>query len=299
MKLSLGPILYYWPRQQVFDFYQAAAEWPVDVVYLGETVCAKRRELRLDDWIELANLLADAGKEVVLSSLALITAASERGALRKLCQNGRLRVEANDLTAVQLLSEQHLPFVCGHSVNIYNHRSLRHLQQEGMYRWVMPVELSADSLNGILEIASQDDPAPLPETEVFAYGRLPLAYSARCFTARYHNRGKDECGLICLSHPDGLRMNSQECEAVFQLNGIQTQSAAVCNLLEAWDDMQRIGVQLARISPQVEGTDRVIAAFHARRQGQLATLPTNEAWCNGYWHGQPGMMHLNVDGSPV
>lgn len=295
MKLSLGPLLYYWPRQQVFDFYQAVSEWPVDVVYLGETVCAKRRELRFDDWIEVADRLADAGKEVVLSSLALITAASERGALRKLCQNGRLRVEANDLTAVQLLSEQSVPFVCGPSVNIYNHRSLRHLQKEGMYRWVMPVELSAESLKGILEVASQDDPAPLPETEVFAYGRLPLAYSARCFTARYHNRGKDECGLICLSHPDGLRMNSQEGEAVFQLNGIQTQSAAVCNLLDALDDMQRMGVQLARISPQIEGTDRVIEAFDARRHGQALTLPAGEAWCNGYWHGQPGMMNLGPE----
>jgi collagenase-like PrtC family protease len=54
MKLALGPLLYYWPRQQVFDFYEAIAQSPVDIVYLGETVCARRHELRVQDWAEIA-----------------------------------------------------------------------------------------------------------------------------------------------------------------------------------------------------------------------------------------------------
>lgn len=293
MQVSLGPLLYYWPRQEVLTFYQEASDWPVDVVYLGETVCAKRREMRLDDWIGLARTLVAAGKEVILSSLTLVTAASERAALRRLCENGELRVEANDLTSVELLQRQGIPFVGGAALNIYNHHSLRHFQSLGLYRWQLPVELSAESLAAILAEARKSDPTPIPQTEIFAFGRLPLAYSARCFTARYHNRPKDQCQLICLEHPEGLQMKSQEGEVLFQLNGIQTQSAAHCNLLQAVPQMQQLGVDMVRISPQVEGTQDVIIAFATKIQGKPAQLQSSTAWCNGYWYGLPGLNRVD------
>ena len=74
MKLALGPLQYYWPRQSVLDFYADVASSPADVVYLGETVCSRRHELRLPDWIEIAGMLAASGKEAVLSTLPLIEA---------------------------------------------------------------------------------------------------------------------------------------------------------------------------------------------------------------------------------
>ena len=51
MKLSLGPLQYFWPRDRVLAFYRDAGDWPLDVIYLGETVCSKRRELRSRDWV--------------------------------------------------------------------------------------------------------------------------------------------------------------------------------------------------------------------------------------------------------
>ena len=47
MKYSLGPVLYYWPKETLEDFYQQAANSSADVIYLGEAVCSKRRATKV------------------------------------------------------------------------------------------------------------------------------------------------------------------------------------------------------------------------------------------------------------
>ncbi len=128
-KLSLGPVLYYWSKDQLLDFYEEMAASPVDIVYLGETVCSKRTLMRTDDWFELAGRLAAAGKEVLFSTLALLEAESEMKRLKRICDNGDYLVEANDMGAVHLL--QGKPFACSHSVNIYNDRTWHFLPPRG------------------------------------------------------------------------------------------------------------------------------------------------------------------------
>ena len=77
MKLALGPVLYYWDKDTLLRFYDEIAQTPVDVVYLGETVCSRRHMLRTQDWLDLAESLALAGKEVVLSTQALLESESD------------------------------------------------------------------------------------------------------------------------------------------------------------------------------------------------------------------------------
>ena len=102
MQFSLGPLLFYWPKADTRAFYEAAAQSQADIIYLGETVCSKRRELKVDDWIALARQVASTGKQTVLSTLALISAPSELKEVKRLVDNGDLMVEANDLGTVQL-----------------------------------------------------------------------------------------------------------------------------------------------------------------------------------------------------
>ncbi len=295
MKLSLGPILYYWPRQSVEDFYQKAIGSPADIIYLGETVCAKRRELRTDDWLALAAELAESGKQVVVSTLALIEARSELASLRKICDNSDCLIEANDMAAVQLLSERRLPFVAGASINIYNARTLHVLHRAGMRRWVMPVELNRTTLRHILEDAAELGFAEAIETEIFSYGRLPLAYSARCFTARAKNLPKDDCRLSCLAYPDGIPLDTQEDQRLFTINGIQTQSGQIYNLLDEYAVMSDIGVDVMRISPTGTDTFDVLEQFAGAINGRgaparlIASDLRNGDYCNGYWYGKPGM----------
>lgn len=65
MKFALGAIQYFWPRDVVKNFYQQAAESSVDIVYLGETVCSKRRELKFDDYLEIAHMLRERASKFV------------------------------------------------------------------------------------------------------------------------------------------------------------------------------------------------------------------------------------------
>ncbi len=300
MKLSLGPNLFFWPKQALYDFYDEMKDSSVDIIYLGETVCSKRRELSTAEWLDLAKALTNSDKEIVLSSLALLMADSELNSLKKLCDNAPVRVEANDMSAVQFLTERQLPFICGPSINIYNARTLKLLNQQGAFRWVMPVELSSGCLGSILNDAQDMGFREKIETEVFSYGHLPLAYSARCFTARYLDLPKDKCEFSCIQFPEGLTVNSQEQQALFNLNGIQTQSAAIYNLIHQIPDMLSMGVDILRISPRKAGTSNVIqqfkdAIYRGENNLPLTLIPTQDQDCNGYWFGQPGMSYLSSE----
>jgi len=293
MRLSIGPILYFWERDRVVGFYERVADSPAEIVYLGEVICSKRRLVKPDDWLAIGRELRQAGKEVILSSLTLLEAASEVGALKKLCDNDEFLVEANDVAAVQILSAAGREFVTGPSVNLYNQHSLRLLAGKGLRRWVLPVELGLQSLRD-LQAARPDG----VETEVYACGRLPLAYSARCYTARSHNLPKDDCQFKCLEYPDGRLLKTREGQDFLVLNGVQTQSALTHHALLQLPQLDALGVDVARISPQSAGTMRIVDIFDAVRNGAVAG-PLNEELlgllpvgaCNGYLLERAGMDH--------
>lgn len=292
LKLALGPILYYWPRDTVFQFYETIATTAVDIVYLGETVCSRRHELRLTDWLTIAEQLAAVGKQVVLSTQALIESGTELGTLRKITGNGRFAVEANDMGAVHCLAGMQTPFIAGPYQNVYNLPTLELIAELGATRWVMPLEMGSAAL----ALMQQNRPCGI-ETEVFVYGRLPLAFSARCFTARHRNLPKDNCQFSCIDYPDGLLLQTRENQSFLTLNGTQTQSSLVFNLIGELAQIHSLGVEVVRISPQAQHTERVIDAFDAVRRHLILTSNALQ-WmselmpdqpCNGYWYGKPGL----------
>jgi collagenase-like PrtC family protease len=267
MQYALGPVLWYWPTETLEDFYQQAARSSADIIYLGEAVCSKRRATPYARWMDLARDVAASGKQVVLSTLALLQSPSELKELQRYVENGEFLIEANDIGTVNMAAERHLPFVAGPTLNVYNADTLQLLVREGMTRWCMPVEMSRDWLLQLLAQCETRGIRQQFEVEVLGYGHLPLALSARCFTARSENRAKDDCETCCISYPTGRRVNSQEGQQVFVLNGIQTMSGYCYNLgndLAGMHDQ----VDCVRLSPQNVTTLAEIDRFRANENGQ-------------------------------
>jgi collagenase-like PrtC family protease len=225
----------------------------------------------------------------------LLESVSDVSAMHRVAENAEFGIEANDIGAVRVLAAAKKPFVGGPHLNVYNPDALEWIAQAGAMRWVAPIEMGQQGL-----AAMQQSRREGLQTEVFAFGRLPLAYSARCFTARHHDLPKDDCGFRCIEDPEGLMLRTREDEPFLVLNGIQTQSARVHSMLGEYEQALALGVDVLRLSPMAREMPKVIELFDAVRRARIdphaaqaslrALLPTQE--CNGYWHGRPGLEQL-------
>lgn len=288
MNYSLGPVLWYWPHETLQAFYQAAADSEAQIIYLGESVCSKRRATKYNDWLAMAKALTAAGKQVVLSTLALLQSPSELTELKRYVDNGEFMIEASDFGAVTLANEAGLPFVAGPALNVYNAVTLELLLKMGMTRWCMPVELSRDWLVNLLAQCDELGIRQQFEVEVMSYGYLPLAYSARCFTARSEDRSKDDCQTCCINYPQGRHLRTQEDQQVFVLNGIQTMSGYCYNLGNDLTSMQGL-VDIVRLSPTGLDTLDILHQFRANESGQHPLPLVTHGDCNGYWQRVAGL----------
>lgn len=297
-KLTLGPVLFHWPAERMQDFYaRIADEAPVDIVYLGEIVCSKRAPFFDPLLPDIIERLQRGGKEVVLSSRALVMTAREaRLTAQQIDGAGEtgFAVEANDLGAVRQLAGQ--PHVIGPYVNVYNEGTLSYLARQGAVRVCLPPELPGATISALAAAA----PVPL---EVLAFGRMPLAISARCFHARAEGLHKDSCRYACGADPDGRTVHTLDGEAFLAINGTQTLSQTCLNLAGELGGLMAAGIRHFRLSPQALDMVAVSRLFRALLDGDmtaeqaetaLATLAGDLRFSNGFIHGREGRALLTA-----
>ncbi len=263
MELTVGANQFFWAADKWSALYDDLAQGPVDRVVLGELVCSKRLPFYQDRIPEAVAALAAAGKEVALTSLALITLKRERKLTAALADMG-VMVEINDLTGLA-----HLPkgagFWVGPLVNVYNEGTLAWLAGLGAKRVCLPPELPIASV-GVLARAGADLGVAI---EVWGHGRLPLAISGRCYHARLHKRGKDNCQFACEDDPDGLEVRTLEDQPFMAMNGVQTLSDSYACVDHQIERLIEAGVSGLRLSPQSQGFARLCQRYHDRLNGKI------------------------------
>ncbi len=292
-RLSLGPVLYFWEADRLRDFYfRIAEETDVEIVYLGEVVCGKRLPFLSEALGAAAERLRAAGKEVVLSSLALPGERRDLAALRELAATTDGPVEANDFGAVRLLRGR--PHVLGPYLNVYNEGTLAVLARNGAVRCCPPPELPATAFARLVAGSRL-------EFELQIFGRQPLALSARCYHARSRGRRKDNCQYACGEDADGMPVETLDGRAFVAVNGIQTLSAGYVELSAAVEEARAMGVGIFRLMPQALDMVAVIGLYRAlleariapvELRARLAELAPGTAFADGYWHGCAGMARL-------
>ncbi|MDA9432411.1 ubiquinone anaerobic biosynthesis protein UbiV [Bradyrhizobium sp. CCBAU 51627] len=290
MQLSLGPVLYNWAPERWRDFYfRIADEAPVDVVSVGEVVCSKRAPFFAEHLPDVIERLQQAGKQVLLGSLILVSLRRERRQIEELCASDNGLVEVNDLTCLRSIRGR--PHAIGPYVNIYNETSAAFHVQQGATRICLPPELPLSSAAVIAAAV------PQAVVEMFAFGRVPLAIAGRCYHARLHKLSKDNCRFVCEKDPDGLALKTLDQQDFLTINGVQSLSHACTNLIGDIAALREAGIGSLRLSPQDCDMVAVARTFRdvldgrgsaEEASGRLAELYPGVAFANGFLRGQPG-----------
>ncbi len=292
-RLTLGPLFFHWPADKRRDFYaRIADEADIDCVYLGEVVCSKREPFFEDFLPKVTDRLLKAGKEVIFSTLALVTSEREMKGIASRARQGFM-IEANDVACLHALNGK--PHIVGPFINVFNESTRDFLIRAKARRIVLPVEMP---LASIKVVASKSK----AETEVFVFGKQPLSVAMRCYHARSQGLNKDSCKFACAKDPDGLPAQTVDGQPILTVNGSQTLSHGYAVLLNELEKLQKAGVTHFRLSPQNIDMVKVADIYRsvlkkksdpAEALAKLKKVTGSVVFINGFLYGREGLAWID------
>ena len=195
--------------------------------------------------------------------------------------------------AVDRLQRGGAPFSVGPLVNVYNEGTLGFLAARGATTVCLPPELGLASVATLAAAGARLGVM----IEVWGYGRLPLAISARCYHARLAGLAKDSCRFVCDADPDGLALETLDGQPFLAVNGVQTVSESWANLAGDLGRLGEAGVGALRLSPHTGDMVEVARLFRAAADARigpdeaiagLAALAPERRFSNGFLFGRSG-----------
>jgi collagenase-like PrtC family protease len=191
------------------------------------------------------------------------------------------------------------PCSVGPLVNVYNEATLAFLARQGARRFCFPPEIPFASVEALTAAAV----ACGAEIELWAYGRIPLAISGRCYHAWVHCLSKDSCQFVCAQDADGLTGRTIDGADFLAIKGVQTLSHKYCNLIGDPDLLAKAGVSSLRLSPHSGDFIAVTQVFAdvasgalSRSEGlaRLRQAAPDVEFSNGFLFGDCGAAALTV-----
>jgi collagenase-like PrtC family protease len=201
--------------------------------------------------------------------------------------------QANDVSVLPHLA--HRPHAIGPFVNVYNEAAAAFLAARGARRIALPPELPIASVGAIAAAV------PGVAIEVWAFGRVPLAISARCYHARLNGRTKDSCQFACEKDLDGLEVATIDDQKFLAINGVQTLSCTYCSLLKEAGELAQLGIAALRLSPHTCDMVAVARLFRdvldGRREpedamSRLRAACPDAVFSNGFVQGAAGALYV-------
>ncbi len=263
MRLSVAPVSGRHDPAALSAFYREVAECrDVTRVYLGELFCAKRL-LPLGAFSEAVAVLEDAGKEAVFSTMALPASDADFEAAVPYAEKVSA-VEVNNFGYVPWLKERFPDkvWLAGPICNLYNLDDLKVVRDWGCagvstHVDLMPETIAAMSGAGILPV------------EVFLHGRPPLAFSWRCYSARFADRAQERCGTVCRAQGELVFRNLED-EDGFVVDGPVVMPGQVVSTVEQARGYAGEGAELGRLWVGPGDVAPVATAFARLLSGEAA-----------------------------
>jgi collagenase-like PrtC family protease len=263
VKLSLSSISGHYGSDAIAAFYREAAACPdIDRAYIGEMFCAKRL-IPLRAFEESVKALEDAGKQAVFSTLALPSGEADFEAAAPYVERTRT-VEVNNLGFVPWLAENFpdKAMVAGPICNLYSRDDLEIVRGWGCSGVSLHIDLMPET---VLDLCGSG----VFPVEVFLHGRAVLAFSWRCYAARFAGRAADACGHVCREQ-DGLVMRNLEGEDGFVIDGTAVLSGQVVSTAEQARDYADAGAALGRLWLKPGEIEPVAATYAALLRGDCS-----------------------------
>ena len=198
-------------------------------------------------------------------------------------------------TALALLRGQ--PHHVGAYVAAYNEVTLKVLAEGGATRLCIGPDLGFADIRSLAAAA-----VPGIALEVTAFGRLPLAISARCYHARAHGLRKDGCQFVCDRDPDGMPVDSIDGDPFLTVNGVQVLSGSHASLMPQLPALCEAGIGRFRLTPHSGDMVAVAELFRTVLDGhvgpeegqrQVADLFPTARFANGFFHGGAGKFWID------